>query len=259
MTTGEARGTPASRSPSPADSTAPNASVLTFPAASGNYNNTAWNAGCATNGFCGTASDSQSGIASVAISIRQGTGNYWNGASFGSATEFMLNTTMAADDVSWSYTFAGASFPAEGNYTVRVVSTDNGANAETPGVSRTFKIDRTAPTSGVLALNSVTPAGSAYLSGTTVWYRGVQTGGGSFRLRNTVTDNVGGSGRGRQPDERARRDGDELDARALDRRNAGGRPLRLEHLQLAAEHHVLADRGRRRARPGDERSRHSPR
>ncbi len=170
--------------------------MLTFPVASANYNNTVWNAGCATNGFCGTASDSQSGIASVAISIRQGTGNYWNGASFGSATEFMLNTTMAADDVSWSYTFAGASFPADGNYTVRVVSTDNGGNAESPGVSATFKMDRTAPTSGVLALNSVTPAGSAYLGGTTVWYRGVQSGGGNFRLRNTVTDDVGGSGPG---------------------------------------------------------------
>ena len=179
-----------------ADATAPNTSVLTFPVASANYNNTVWNAGCATNGFCGTASDSQSGIASVAISIRQGTGNYWNGASFGSAAEFMLNTTMAADDASWSYTFAGASFPADGNYTVRVVSTDNGGNAETPGVSATFKIDRTAPTSGVLALNSVTPAGSAYLGGTTVWYRGVQSGGGNFKLRNTVTDNVGGSGPG---------------------------------------------------------------
>ena len=178
------------------DSTAPSASVLTFPAASGNYNNAAWNGGCPTNGFCGTASDSQSGIASVAISIRQGSGNYWNGSSFASATEVMLNTTMAADDVSWSYTFAGTSFPAEGNYTVRVVATDNGSNAESPGVSATFKVDRTAPTSGVLALNSVSPAGSAYLSGTTVWYRGVETGGGSFRLRNTVTDDVGGSGPG---------------------------------------------------------------
>ena len=48
----------------------------------------------------------------------------------------------------------------------------------------------------MIALNSVTPAGSAYLGGTTVWYRGVETGGGSFRLRNTVTDNVGGSGAG---------------------------------------------------------------
>src|SRR6188508_422084 len=38
-----------------ADATAPSASVLTFPVASANYNNTVWNAGCATNGFCGTA------------------------------------------------------------------------------------------------------------------------------------------------------------------------------------------------------------
>ena len=33
---------------------------------------------------------------------------------------------------------------------MRVVSTDNGTNAESPGVSATFKIDRTVPTSGVL-------------------------------------------------------------------------------------------------------------
>ena len=117
-----------------ADATAPNTSVADVPGRQRELQqHCCGTPGCATNGFCGTASDSQSGIASVAISIRQGTGNYWNGASFGSATEFMLNTTMAADDVSWSYTFAGASFPADGNYTVRVVSTDNGGNAETPG------------------------------------------------------------------------------------------------------------------------------
>ena len=75
--------------------------------------------------------------------------------------------TIAADDVSWSYTFPGANFPAEGNYTVHVVSTDNGGNAQTTRATRYFKIDRTAPISGVLALNSVNPAGSAYLSGTT--------------------------------------------------------------------------------------------
>ena len=57
-----------------ADATAPSTSVLTFPVASANYNNTVWNAGCATNGFCGTASDSQSGIASVAISDPAGHG-----------------------------------------------------------------------------------------------------------------------------------------------------------------------------------------
>ncbi len=176
------------------DATAPSASVITFPAAAGEYNNTTFNAGCATNGFCGTATDTGSGILQVQVSIRQGAGNYWNGASFASAAEVFQTATITGG-TNWALTFASTNFPAEGNYTVRVVATDNGGNANS-GTSATFLIDRTVPLSGVLTLNSVTPAGRAFLSGSTVWYRGVETGGGNFRIRDTVTDNVGGSGPG---------------------------------------------------------------
>ena len=176
------------------DSTAPSASVITFPAAAGEYNNTTFNAGCATNGLCGTATDTGSGIAQVQVSIRQGTGDYWNGTAFASAAE-VFQTATVTGGTNWALTFPATNFPAEGNYTARVVATDNGGNANS-GTSATFTIDRTVPLSGVLALNSVTPAGRAFLNGSTVWYRGVETGGGNFRIRDTVTDNVGGSGPG---------------------------------------------------------------
>ena len=53
--------------------------LFSFPASGGSYNTSGWNAGCGTNGFCGTYSDATSGVQSVEISIRQGAGNYWNG------------------------------------------------------------------------------------------------------------------------------------------------------------------------------------
>ncbi len=179
------------------DTTLPSASVVTFPAAAGEYNNTTFNAGCATNGFCGTAADVGSGISLGARLDPPGSRELLErGASFSSAAEVFQTATIAADDVSWSYTFPAANFPAEGSYTLHVLATDNNAQVETPGTSVTFTIDRTVPLSGVLALNSVTPAGRAFLSGSTVWYRGVETGGGNFKIRDTVTDNVGGSGPG---------------------------------------------------------------
>ena len=51
------------------DSTQP-ASSVTFPAAGGNYSPAGWDAGCATAGFCGTASDAH-GVQKVELSIRQ--------------------------------------------------------------------------------------------------------------------------------------------------------------------------------------------
>ena len=123
------------------DNTAPS-STISFPAASATYGAAAWNAGCGTSGFCGTHSDGGSGIQSVQVSIRQGSGNYWNGTGFSSASEVWNAAGLAGG--SWSYAFAVASFPADGSYTVRVRATDAAANVETPA-SRTFTIDATAP------------------------------------------------------------------------------------------------------------------
>jgi hypothetical protein len=117
------------------------ASAMTFPANGGRYNTAGWNAGCAAAGLCGTASDALSGVQKVELSIRQGSGNYWDGSAFASAGEVFW---VAAGTTSWSYAFAAANFPADGSYTMRVRASDNAGNVEAP-VSRTFTHDTGAP------------------------------------------------------------------------------------------------------------------
>ena len=125
------------------DTVAPS-SITSFPGSGGAYNASGWNAGCGTNGFCGTYSDATSGVQKVEISIRQGTANYWNGTSFGSASEVWNTTSLSGGN--WSYAFATSDFPADGSYTIRVKATDNAGNGETPA-SRSFSYDTAAPTS----------------------------------------------------------------------------------------------------------------
>ena len=121
------------------DRTPPTVSV-TFPAAGGTYNNTTWNGGCSSR-ICGTAADTGSSVTSVRVSIRQGSGNYWDGSSFASATEVLLQATGTNN---WNLSFPAGNFPSNGSYTVRAVATDLGGN--TSATSRTFTIDRTPPT-----------------------------------------------------------------------------------------------------------------
>jgi hypothetical protein len=123
------------------DSAAPSSTTV-FPASAGIYRTSTWNAGCATSGFCGTYSDATSGVQTVEISIRRGSGNYWEGASFGSASEVWNAASLSAGD--WSYVFAGATFPADGSYTIRVRATDAAGNIEAPA-TRSFTYDATNP------------------------------------------------------------------------------------------------------------------
>jgi hypothetical protein len=150
------------------DRTSPSVST-TFPAAGGLYSISSWNAGCSTAGgdVCGTAADSGSSVASVAVSVRQGAGNYWNGTSFSSPTEVLLPATGTT---SWTFGFPGANFPSNGSYTVRAVATDAAGN--TASTSRTFTIDRTAPTVGV----TFPTAGAVYSAAS--WDAGCSTAGG---------------------------------------------------------------------------------
>ena len=60
---------------------------------------------------------------------------------------------------------------------------------------------------------------------------------------------------GLQPDGRARRNDDRLDAHRLDRLHSGGRPVRLERLHVGAGNDVLADRSRDRPRRRCQRNR----
>ena len=161
------------------DTTAPT-STATFPVASASYTAAEWAAGCATAGLCGTYGDgSGSGVASVEVSIRRGTGNYWNGSGFSSGTEVWNTATLAGGN--WSFAFAAGNFPADGNYTVRVRATDAVANVETPS-SRTFEVDQTSPSSTVAFPAA---AGTYNAAG---WAAGCATAG----LCGTYTDATSG-------------------------------------------------------------------
>ena len=125
------------------DATAP-AVAITFPVADSFYNDSGFNSGCGTSSagdFCGTASDSGTGVTQVQVSIQRGTGSYWNGSGFSSATEVWFTATGTT---SWSYGFAASNFPADDAYTVRARATDGAGNTTT--AATTFTIDRTAPT-----------------------------------------------------------------------------------------------------------------
>ena len=130
------------------DATPPTISIG-FPSDGGTYSNASWNAGC-SSAFCGTAADAESGVASVYISVRQGLGNYWDGAAFASATEVLLGATGTT---SWSVALAGISFPADGTYTATAVATDFGGG--TASDATTFTMDRIGPSpTGLTLFNS---------------------------------------------------------------------------------------------------------
>ena len=102
------------------DATAPTASI-TFPANGGLYNAASW-----TDLLSGTASDTGgAGLSQVKYSVQQGAGDYWNGASFASASEF-LNTATGTS--SWSDAFPIGNFPADGTYIVRAYAYDAATN-----------------------------------------------------------------------------------------------------------------------------------
>ena len=138
------------------DTTAPS-STVTFPVASATYNTAGWNSGCATSGLCGTYGDGTgAGVAEVEISIRQGSGDYWNGTAFSSGAEIWNDASLSTGN--WSLAFAAGNFPADGGYTVRVRAVDAVANAQTPS-SRTFTIDRDGPETSIDS-NPVHPTAS---------------------------------------------------------------------------------------------------
>ena len=115
--------------------------TVTFPVGSTTYNNTTFNAGCSGK-ICGAASDSGSGIATVQVSVRQGSGNYWNGTGFASVGEVW---TTATGTSTWSMPFAASNFAIAGPYTVSARMTDNVGNVSSI-TSNIITIDNTAPT-----------------------------------------------------------------------------------------------------------------
>src|SRR2546421_10096641 len=76
-------------------------------------------------------------------------------------------------------------------YEYRERLSDNVGNQGTSGASNIAKVDSQGPADSV-TLTSLSPAGSALKNGTTIYYRGSVTGGGSFKLTNSVTDGESG-------------------------------------------------------------------
>lgn len=123
-----------------------------FPGAGALYNNSGFNAGCgtATTGdVCGTASDGN-GVSLVQVSIRRGSGDYWNGSDFSSATEVLF---AAAGTTNWSYDFPASNFPGDGDYTVRVEATDGAGNSGT--ATTTFVVDNISPAAADVQTSNV--------------------------------------------------------------------------------------------------------
>jgi hypothetical protein len=124
------------------DAEGPSATI-DFPVVGSLYNNGGYNAGCGSGSIgdiCGTAfDDSGTGVSLVQVSIKR-SGDYWDGSGFSSATEVLLN---AAGTTNWSYAFTSSNFPADGDYTFRVVVTDGVGNSGS--ASTTLTMDNTPP------------------------------------------------------------------------------------------------------------------
>ena len=118
--------------------------TYTFPVAAtpaNSYTATAWNAGCATAGFCGGTNGGN--VDSVRISIKQdSTGKYWNGSSFSSSSEDLRTPTTfvlgSGNNNTWTYNFSASSFPAAGSYTVSTQLWNSGSIVNNSRVSVTF-------------------------------------------------------------------------------------------------------------------------
>jgi hypothetical protein len=130
------------------DTTAPTVAI-THGANGSTYNSTSWVPPCSTavtGDICGTAADT-SGISLVEVSIRRGTGNYWDGTGFTSGTELFHTATGTT---AWSLPFPTSSFPAAGQYTVRARATDASPALNQAYASNTFTYDGTLPTSTIV-------------------------------------------------------------------------------------------------------------
>ena len=135
--------------------TTPPTIAIAFPVHGSTYSSTSWDAGCAT-AICGSAADVGSNVASVDVSVRQGSGAYWTGTAFASASEVLLDATGTT---TWRLPIAAASFPADGAYTVRAVVTD--AAGGSAAASATFTMDRTGPAPTAMTLFNASGAVTA--------------------------------------------------------------------------------------------------
>jgi hypothetical protein len=137
------------------DVSPPTASIA-FPAGGSTYGASAYAAGCAPTGICGSAADA-TGVQTVRVSIRRSAdGTYWNGSAFAGSVEVFNAATLAspgATATTWSYAFAR---PADGAYVVHVQAVDAVGNAQTGttyAASASFSVDTAAPSVALTKIN----------------------------------------------------------------------------------------------------------
>jgi hypothetical protein len=132
-------GTTGSQSASVLVSTVPGTAGVTFPVGGTKYNNAnQWNVCTPNPGFCGTASAAGgTALTAVRVSLRKGTGNYWNPATaqFDSSTELLFAVTSGLS--SWKVTFAFTSLPNNSTLTLRAVTTDDAGGSTSASVTFT--------------------------------------------------------------------------------------------------------------------------
>jgi len=100
----------------------------------------------------------------VQVTLKDPTGNYWNGSIFSGTTESAAWQATSYAAGSWSYTSGSNSAPGSlstnGTYTVHVRTTDNAGNVTTNS-TYTFTFDNGAPSVAI-----ATPASNAYYGNT---------------------------------------------------------------------------------------------
>src|SRR4029079_17809577 len=131
----------------------------------------------------GAATDTGgSGVNASSIPVQRDTIGLSNGACGSFTGSWSTVTLSAGNDTTVT----------SGNcYRYREIAADNVGNSTTSSVSNTAKVDNAGPTNS-LSLTSGSPAGASYKSGNTIFYRGAQSGGGSFKIRNAVSDTASG-------------------------------------------------------------------
>jgi hypothetical protein len=122
--------------------------TISFPAAKGSYQSSAYAAACHPHGVCGKAHDS-SGVHTVQVSVRsEASGKYWYHWGFHSATKVYAHSVVnliGGKSVNW-HQWLPAKL-AQGRYTVSVIATDRLGNKTRATAAKTvsFTIDNTAP------------------------------------------------------------------------------------------------------------------
>jgi hypothetical protein len=169
------------------------ATIPTFPLNNGSYDNTTWNAGCTTSGICGTVIDGGSGVASVALSIKDSTtGKYFDGAGFTQASQIPFLIAGLAG-TNWRYAIDDSKLTSPHLYVVEAFGTDHVGNADTHQQLRfTYGNDTGAPTT-TLSLSGATNAFLQPLVNGIDYnlYYSTANGSGGFTLDASATDPSG--------------------------------------------------------------------